>query len=280
MDDTQFQSVLSDVAAGSTQTDACQKVLSTSAHLMKFLTEHPDGMVYQAALWQAEGDARIERSDRMLQKLSDRVGDGFVTTPAVARIETDQINRLRSEGFRLRERGLKLLLVLHSAEQERIAALNAPPPMRRSSSWADTDKVQNRDLQSQQVPTTTAAQTRPLAQSGLALVAAELSALETADVDRNMTRETVPQPLALTAPPNFDWTNDDTNGHAAADEGTHTATTLIVPPPTTTQHRQQNTTTNSLQNRWDGQPVEPINNQPASLLDRIPRPKPTESWKL
>ncbi|MEH6714294.1 hypothetical protein [Parasphingorhabdus flavimaris] len=143
MDDTQFQSVLADVAAGSTPTDACQKVLSTSAHLMKFLTEHPDGMVYQAALWQAEGDARIERSDRMLQKLSDRVGDGFVTTPAMARIETDQINKLRTEGFNMRERAARQLSQLHKAEQERVLSLSAPAAeVKQPTSWADAEPVQ------------------------------------------------------------------------------------------------------------------------------------------
>ncbi len=143
MDDTQFQSVLSDVAAGSTPTDACLNVLSTSAHLMIYLAKLPDGMLYQAALWQAEGDARIAKSDRMLEILSDRVGEGFVTTPAVARIETNQINKLRTEGFNMRERAARQLSKLHKAEQERVAALSAPVvEVKQPTSWADAEPVQ------------------------------------------------------------------------------------------------------------------------------------------
>lgn len=140
MDDIQFQSVLADVAAGCTPTDACLKVLSTSAHLMKYLSEHPDGMVYQAALLQSEGDARISKSDRMLEKLSERVGEGFVTTPAVARIETDQINKLRTEGFNMRERATRQLAQLHKAERQRVAderEARVPKPSGRS--WLDGD---------------------------------------------------------------------------------------------------------------------------------------------
>lgn len=143
MDDEQFQSVLADVAAGSTPTAACQLVLSTTSHMMTYLSEHPKGMHFQAALLQAEGDARIAKSDRMLEKLSDRVGDGFVTTPAVARIETDQINKLRTEGFNLRERAARQLSQLHEAEQKRISEANAPPePVKQLTSWADADTVQ------------------------------------------------------------------------------------------------------------------------------------------
>ncbi len=132
MNQQKFDVALAHVSNGMNLTRACIEALTTITHMMTWLSQHPNGKVFHAALLQAEGDARITRSDFLHSQMIQRINDGLVRTPQIAAVEQTEITRLRKEGQALRVRAEKML---PKAEAENFRA---------GTSWADQKTDQHR----------------------------------------------------------------------------------------------------------------------------------------
>ncbi|MEE9434008.1 MAG: hypothetical protein V3V15_07185 [Sphingorhabdus sp.] len=136
MDQQKFDTVIAQITTGMTPTRACLEAITTIVHLMNWLDQHPNGKTLHAAMLQAEGDARIEKSDQLHNAMITRINDGLVRTPQIASVEQTEITRLRKEGFMLRARAEKMLPKLPVEKQ------------RSGTSWLDTKLKQRKAVTS------------------------------------------------------------------------------------------------------------------------------------